>query len=144
MHSEKIKNNAFSLVEVMVVLTIIAILVVMTVPSYQRAVEQSRADVAAANLRAIWAAQRLHWIEFHAYASSLQMLQSLGLIDAPEMLATTGYAFSIISADSNGFKAVALRTGSSLWNGRYSIDETGLISGVVKAQNEPEIIPGFQ
>src|SRR5450830_404694 len=73
--------RGFTLTELMVTLTIIAAMTAMSVPSFQRAMEQSRADIAAANLRAIWAAQRLYWLENHAYTSDLTQLQALGLLD---------------------------------------------------------------
>ena len=67
--------RGFSLVEVMVVLTVIGVLIALSVPSYQRAVEQARADVAVANLRAIWSAERLFWIEHHPYTADLSALR---------------------------------------------------------------------
>jgi prepilin-type N-terminal cleavage/methylation domain-containing protein len=137
-------STGFSLVEVMVVLTIIGILVAMTVPSYQRAVEQSRADVAAANLRALWSAQRLYWIEHHAYTSNLTALQSLGLLDPAIVLSTTGYVYAVTSAGTNSFRAVAVRTGSSAWTGEFAIDQDGLLSGAIESAGEPKIVAGFQ
>lgn len=128
----------------MVVLTVMGILVALSVPSYQRALEQSRADIAVANLRALWSAERLYWIEYHAYAADLSRLQSLGLLDPAVVLSTTGYVYTVTSAGSNNFKAVAVRSGSSRWTGEFSLDETGLIAGVVKAAGEPEITPGYQ
>ena len=44
------RRRAFSLLEVIIVMTVIGVLMAMTVPHYQRAIEQSRADIAAANL----------------------------------------------------------------------------------------------
>ena len=65
----------------MVVLTVIAIMAAMCIPTFQRAIEQSRADVAAANLRAIWAAERLYWLEYHAYTDQFDNLRAMGLLD---------------------------------------------------------------
>src|SRR5574340_81504 len=144
MRSSLFARRAFSLVEVMVVLTGMAVLSAMDVPSYQRAIEQSHADIAAANLRSIWSAQRLYWIESHTFAPDLKLLQSMGLVDTGNVLGTTGYAYAVTSADQNRFTAVAVRTGSSRYSGEYSIDETGTISGAVKAQGQPDLIPGFE
>ena len=80
-------SRGFSLVEVMVVLTILGILIAMAVPRYTRAIEQSRADIAAANLRAIWSAERLYWLENRVYTADLNRLQTLGLLDS----AVTGW-----------------------------------------------------
>jgi prepilin-type N-terminal cleavage/methylation domain-containing protein len=137
-------RNGVSLVEVMVVLTIVGILVAMAVPRYERTLEQSRADIAAANLRAIWSAERAYWLEHHSYTADLSGLQALGLLDSAVVLATTGYVYAVPSADSITFTATATRTGSSRWNGQYTMDEAGTVAGVIHAPGEPDISPGFQ
>jgi prepilin-type N-terminal cleavage/methylation domain-containing protein len=136
--------SGFSLVEVMVVIVIIGILAAISVPAYQRAIEQSRADIAAANLRAIWAAQRLYWIEYHAYAPNLTDLRALGLVDPEIVLSVSGYSYTVTSAGNNNFGAAATRTGATGWAGGYTIDETGTIAGGVQATGLPTIVPGFQ
>ncbi|MBU4273153.1 MAG: prepilin-type N-terminal cleavage/methylation domain-containing protein [Planctomycetes bacterium] len=137
------KTNAFTLVEVMVVLIVVAVLTAFCVPSFQRALEQSRADVAAANLRAIWSAERLYWLENHAYTADLSGLQDLGMIDPEIVLSTTGYVYSATTA-ADGFQATAERTGSTFRSGQLMIDETGAISGEVTAGDGTVISPGFQ
>ncbi len=56
------RSRGYSLMEMMLVLTIMGVLIAMCAPTYQQAMEQARADVAAANLRAIWSAERLYWL----------------------------------------------------------------------------------
>ena len=128
----------------MVVLTIIAILVAVSAPSFQRAVEQSRADIAVANLRAIWSAERLYWLEYHAYTSDLATLQSLGLLDRNVVASTTGYSYSVPSAGASNLSVAAARVGSPHYTGEFSLDETGQITGAVTAPGEADITPGFQ
>jgi prepilin-type N-terminal cleavage/methylation domain-containing protein len=137
-------RSGFTLVEVMVVLTVIAIFAALCVPSYQRAVEQSRADIAAANLRTIWAAQRLYWLEYQSYTPNLSNLRSLGLVDPEVAASTTSYVYSIDSATSSAFTAVAARSGSGVWTGELSIDQTGLITGTISGAGQAAITPGFQ
>ena len=147
--------------ELMVVVAIIGILVAFSVPSFQRAIEQSRADVAAANLRAIWAAERLYWLEYHAYTTNLSQnstpsgasLVDLGLVD-PALAGEAvmgGYSYKVEFPSSdptglNAFTATATRTGSSRWSGFFTMDQTGVIpdSNVVSATGQPDIKPGFQ
>lgn len=136
--------HGFSLVEVIVVLTVLSILVSMAAPSFRRSVEQARADVAGANLRAVWSAQRLYWLENRTYTANFSELESLGLIDPTIASATTIYVYAIASADSDSFSATATRTGSTLWSGQLSIDQTGVGSGVIQAAGYPDIVPGFQ
>ncbi len=127
----------------MVVLIVIAALTAFCVPSFQRALEQSRADVAVANLRAIWSAERLYWLEYHAYTADLAALEAMGLIDPEIVSSTAGYVYSA-SATTDGFQAAAERTGSGHWSGQFTIDQSGALSGSVAASDEPDITPGFQ
>jgi type II secretory pathway pseudopilin PulG len=118
------RHAAYSLVEIMVVFTIIGILTAMAAPTYQRAVQQSKADIAAANLRAIWAAERLYWLEYQEYAPK-SILQSSNLLD-PRIDADGEFAYSVESEDlfATQFKATATPvTFADLTP--YSIDQTG-------------------
>ena len=74
-------SSGFTLVEVMVVMIVVAVLTGFAMPSYRRTLGQSQADVAAANLRAIWAAERAYWLENHQYATGWDVLYAAGLID---------------------------------------------------------------
>jgi prepilin-type N-terminal cleavage/methylation domain-containing protein len=138
------RPEGFSLLEVMIVLTIMGVLIAMAAPTFQRSLEQARADVAGANLRAIWSAQRLYWLENHSYTNDLNQLQSLGLLDPTIVAATTVYTYAITAADSNAFTATATRTGSARWNGGFTIDQTGAASGAIEAIDAASIQAGFQ
>ncbi len=129
--------GGFSLIETMIVLTVIGIMVAISAPSYNRAVEQMRADVAASNLRSIWSAERVYWLENQAYATDLSQLTALSLLD-PEILQTsTGYSYAFSGAfDGSSFAATATRVGSSI---ALAIDGNGTITVVSGSIN-----PGFQ
>jgi type II secretory pathway pseudopilin PulG len=133
-----------SLTEVTLVLTIVSILASLSIPTFRRAMEQARADLAAANLQAIWSAQRLYWLEYRTYAPDLPTLQSLGLLDPTLVTSQAFYTYQIQSADANTFTATAIRTPNMVWNGIFSIDDTGVLAGVLTAPGEPNIVPGFQ
>jgi prepilin-type N-terminal cleavage/methylation domain-containing protein len=139
-----IRRAGFSLMEIMVVLVIMGILMSMAVPSFHRAIEQSRADVAGANLQAIWSAQRLYWLDNHAYTADLTLLNSLGLVDPSVVSATNVYVYAISAADANTFSATATRTGSTLWAGEFFINESGTLSGSISTIGQADIQPGFQ
>ena len=130
--------------EVMLVLVVIGVLVSMSAPSFHRTIEQSSADIAAANLRAIWSAQRLYWLENRTYTSDLSELESLGLLDPIIIAGTSRYAYAVPTADATTLTATATRTGSVRWTGQFTIDETGILSGTVQAPGQPAIVPGFQ
>ena len=136
--------GGFSLIEVLVVLTVMGVLISLAAPSFQRSLEQSRADIAAANLRAIWSAERVHWLEYRTYTNDLATLESLGLVDPAIVSSTTFYGYAVTSASSYSLTATATRTGSIRWSGSFTIDETGIVTGAVQAPGAADIVPGFQ
>src|SRR5438445_7762033 len=96
-----VTRAGWSFVEVMVVLTIVGILTALCVPSYRRALEQSRADIAAANLRAVWSAERVYWLEHHHYTASFAELAPL--LDPSIATSTTTYVYSLDATDGSTF-----------------------------------------
>jgi Tfp pilus assembly protein PilE len=130
--------------EVMIVVAIIAVLVSLSAPTFTRSMEQSHADVAGARLRAIWAAERLYWLENRTYTDDLSQLAALGLLDPTVPSAGGRYSYTIVAADDESFVAAAARTGSTRWSGQFTIDEIGDLSGTISAFGEPDIAPGFQ
>ena len=74
-------QSGFSLIEVVVTMTILAVLVSFAAPSVIRTIEQSHADLAGAALRSVATAQRFYWVEHRTYATSLQELINEELID---------------------------------------------------------------
>ena len=127
----------------MVVCTVMVILISMAAPSFRRSMEQSRADIAGANLRAIWTAQRLYWLEYRTYTADLSVLESLDLLDPTINSATSHYVYTIPSADASTFTASATRSGSVRWAGQLTIDQDGVFSGIIQATGQPDIDPGF-
>jgi type II secretory pathway pseudopilin PulG len=120
------------------------VLIAVGIPTFGRAVEQSRADLAAANLRAVWSAERLYWLENNTYTTDLSALQALGLLDPTVVTAATVYVYQVPSADAASFTATATRTGSRQWTGTLSMDQSGTLSGSIQASGQPTIVPAFQ
>jgi type II secretion system protein G len=137
-------RRGFSLVEVMVVLVVMGILVSIAVPRYDRAVEQSRSDIAAANLRAIWSAQRMYWLENHAYTTDLAGLSTMGLLDPSVAVGNNGYTYAVPIATADSFTANATRCGPTQWSGTLSIDEGGSIMGAIRSAGNRDITPAYQ
>jgi prepilin-type N-terminal cleavage/methylation domain-containing protein len=156
-------RRSFTLTELMVVMVIIGIMAVMSVPSFQRAIEQSQADIAVANLRAIWAAQRLYWLENHVYSDQLSCstesqkgLKELGLIDrelplteGTDTYRRGGYSYSLSTgSDGTTFTATATPVNGA---GYFTIDQAGHVSDQEGSSSNPyimiggvKITPGFQ
>jgi len=142
------RPSGFTLTELMVTVTIMGVLIGMSAPYFGRALEQSRADFAVANLRAIWAAQRLYWLENHAYTDKLTQaspkgLFELGLLDPAIVSATGDYIYTVPSAGSNTFQAKATRASGTSWEGWFTIDQNGTTSGAITS-GAVTITPGFQ
>ena len=76
-HPDRTGERGYSLVEMMVAIMVVGVLISMGVPRFSQSLEQARANVAGANLQAIWSAQRLYWLENRTYATDLATLQSL-------------------------------------------------------------------
>lgn len=153
-----VSAKAFSLIEIVVTMTILSILVSFAAPRVMLTMEQSHADIAGANLRAINSAQRFYWLENRTYADSLQLLIDDGLLDDDFLTSIPRYEFSMVAADDATFQAQATRrtingTGTAVyngaWQGAFSIDESGAIAGVVNGPpsslsgNTPQLIPAF-
>ena len=138
------QRSGYSLIEVLVALTIISILTSMAVPAFQRAVDQSRADIAGANLRAIWSAERCYWLENRTYTSDLSTLVTLDLLDPAIVSSSTFYSYQITAATSSSFTAKATRIGSSRWSGQFTITQAGTVTGSITASGEVPISPGYQ
>jgi Tfp pilus assembly protein PilE len=121
-----------SMTELLVVCVVIGVLACLAVPQYRRSVEQNRLDGAAQQLRSIWAAQRVYWLEHRTFASDLSDLSTLDLIE-PGVASGSDqlYAFTITSANALGFTARATRSGGSQWSGQLTIDQTGDLTGSV-------------
>lgn len=137
-------RRALTLIEALTALTVISILLATSVPSVVRTMEQAHADMAGANLRAVWCAQRSYWLDNRLYAPDLATLDAAGLLDAVIVGGTGRYTYSVVSADGAEFVATASRTGSSVWSGQFDIDETGTITGTVaKSGASYQITPGF-
>ena len=141
--SQRAPRRGFTLIEVTIVMTMAAVLTVMAVPSFRRSLERSRADLAAANLKAIWAAQQLYWLEYKTYTDDLAELSSLGLIDTTVVSGSGGYVFTLNDADAAAFEASATRSGSTQWTGTLSIDQTGALTGAIAAEGLDSIIPSL-
>lgn len=137
------RRRGWSLVEVLVVVTMMAILISLGIPVFGRALEQSRADLAAANLRALWAAERLYWLDSHTYTADLTQLQSAGLLDPALLSAGNPYVYQVKVAGPGVFTATATRIGG-VWTGVLTVDQSGTCSGNVQAAGQPTISPGFQ
>jgi prepilin-type N-terminal cleavage/methylation domain-containing protein len=138
------RRQGSSLIEMIITILVLGVLLSMGIPQFAQSLEQSRANVAGADLRAIWSAQRLYWLENRTYSPDLNTLLSANLIDPSLTTATTPYTYAVSNSSSSTFTATATRTGSSTWTGSYTIIQDGTFSGTVQSSSSATIVPGFQ
>jgi general secretion pathway protein G len=149
-------NRGHTLIEALVTLVIMSVLASFGIPRFQQSIEQSRANIAWANLRSIWSAQRLYWLENRSYATDLTTLQTwipegslLPLVD-PSLPASNAppnenapYIYQVSPGGDGG--ATATRNGSTAWSGSFTIGADGTCSGsVVQSGQAITIGPTFQ
>lgn len=132
--------------EVFVTLVMLSVLLALGVPRFTLALEQARANVAGANLRSIWSAERLYWLQNRSYATDLPALQAANLIDPSLATTTAPYVYGVsVSSDGSTFTATATRSGTTSWSGEYTIAADGSFSGSVEqAGQTTTIVPSFQ
>jgi prepilin-type N-terminal cleavage/methylation domain-containing protein len=142
---KKAQRRGFTLTEACIALIIICVLVTMATPIYSRAMEQARVDRAAGNLRIIWSAQRIYWLEYRTFAPDLALLQGMDLVDRhvaespsrPDAV----FVYRIISAGDDSFTSTAVRNGSGIWVGQLVIDEAGDLTGAINGPAGVAITP---
>jgi general secretion pathway protein G len=135
--------SAYTLVETTVVLVIMGVLIALALPKFSRSLESAKADVAGANLRAIWAAERIYWLDNRTYTANLDSLVSLNLLD-PSVTSNTFYTYLVTTADPATFIATAQRAGDVSWSGTLMITQDGVLSGSLTKSGEADIVVGFQ
>jgi prepilin-type N-terminal cleavage/methylation domain-containing protein len=127
-------KRGFSLIEMIITIMVVGVLISMGMPRFQQSLEQARANVAGANLQAIWSAERFFWLQNRHYAidvlTPLDTLQQayphFPLIDTSLTYTTGSYTYKVTSVDGGTtFTATATRANSSAWSGQWTIDQDG-------------------
>jgi prepilin-type N-terminal cleavage/methylation domain-containing protein len=139
------RQRAYTLVEMTVVLIIMSVLVSMALPRFSRSLESARADIAGANLRAIWSAERIYWLDHRTYTGNLSDLVNANLID-PSILTDTFYNYGVTTPDppSVTFTATAQRAPGVSWSGTLTIAQDGGFTGTLQCSGQADIVVGFQ
>lgn len=138
----KTPRRGFTLMEVIVVMTIMGVLIALPAPLFARAIEQSRLDIAAANLRAVWGAERCFYLEFGRFGTLAELNAGEGglddLLDPSIVSGSTFYRYTVsVGADGKTFTATATHPGSPRSSGAIAVDEAGNLAGEVLCGGTP-------
>ena len=120
--------NAFSLIELLVVVVLVGILAVMALPNFTRGAERARIRDAEAVLAAIHSAERVYYLDQNGYGRVAPLapldptqddLIRLGYLSNPDAGDTNkDWNFAaVLTGGGSGFNGTATRTGVSMWNG---------------------------
>ena len=99
--------------------------------------------MAGANLRAIWTAERIYWLDNRTYTADLNLLTTLNLLD-PSITSNTFYSYLVTWADAVTLTATAQRATSASWSGTLTITQDGVLTGTLTKSGEADIVVGFQ
>lgn len=129
-------RRGFSLMELTVVMAIMGVLVTLPVPTFRRALEQSKLDTAAGQLRSIWAAERFYRLENGVYGSMSDLAGARGgsLVDASlsASAGSTSYQYAITLGDDRlSFVATATHPDQPGGTGALTIDQDGTLTSTV-------------
>jgi Tfp pilus assembly protein PilE len=137
--------RGFSIVELTVVLTMAAVILSMALPSFYRAIEKSKADIAITNLRGLWAAEMFFWIENRTYTNDMSSATGLNMYNllSADMEANQSqtYQYTIVDYSATTFTIRATRTTGSPFTDYFTIDQTGSVSGSVTLDDGYVIAP---
>lgn len=137
------RNSGFTLIEVMITLTILAILVAVGVPSYRQYSQRANRADAKMALAQMAANQEKFYLQNNTYATTLAQL---GMTSRSK---NGHYELTLNSASAIGFQLQAKATGNQTKDSDctiFAIDETGLRYGgpgpVGVGSNDPECWQG--
>ena len=140
------KQNGFTLIELMVVVAIVAFLAVVSVPSFMRFLAKSKRAEAYMNLGTIYTAQKAYWAEHGSYSDLLSGDGGVGW--QPEGYAGGGkkeqfhYTYGFSGAEGRNNFTGKLETSSSNL-GFAKADKNSFVAvaaGDIMGNGKPDII----
>lgn len=102
------ERDAFTLIEALVVVVVLAILAAIAVPIYTKTMEKAKGDEAITNLRLILAGQRMYRLDNNVYADNLDYLTPV-YIEDPR--GSPYFDYSDPTVDADNFTSTATRSG---------------------------------
>lgn len=133
------KAKGFSLIELMIVVAIIALLAMVSVPTFKRFLHKCKRSEAYVNLHAIYAAEKAYWAEHGKYSDALIGENSIGW--KPEGAIYYTYGFSS-GAEGKNYVTGSLQTPASALTGSKATDNqfTVVAAGDIDGDGKPDVL----
>ena len=116
------KIPSFNLQEMLIVLAIIGILLLIALPNLMPLITKAKSVEAQTQLKAIYNAEKQHFFMYSKYSTDLSEID----FEAPKTVqdnGTANYAYEIIQASNNEFKARATAVTDFNGNGIFNVWE---------------------
>lgn len=128
----------FNLIELMIVLAIVAILSAIALPGFMRFVAKAKRTEAYVTLRALYAAEKAHWIEYGTYSPFLTGPEGIGW--RPE--GTLNYTYGFSGAEGkNHFMGKLQTPATALHMAKASANEFLIVAaGDIDGDGEHDIL----
>lgn len=128
----KIKVSGFTLIELMIVVSIIAFLAMIAVPNFMRYVSKAKRAEVYLHLGSLYAAEKAFWAENGTYSSNLQ---ELGW--SPE--GETNYTYGFPGTEGVNFKTGKLKGPSSELNIAKADKDTFTVAAVADIDGDGKL-----
>ena len=133
------KAKAFSLIELMIVVAIIAFLAMVSIPTFKRFLHKCKRSEAYMNLHAIYAAQKAHWAEHGKYSDALSGENSIGWKPEGNIYYTYGFA---TGAEGKNYFVGSLGTPSSALSDAKASENSfiAIAAGDIDGDGNPDVL----
>ena len=121
------KTAGFTLIEVLIVVSIVAILAAIAIPAYQDSITKGRRTDAASALQGLAQAMERFYTERGTYvgAAGTGGVPSIFPSKSPIDGSATYYTLTISAAAANSYTLTATATGAQAGNGNLTLSSTG-------------------
>jgi len=121
------KQKGFTLIEVMIVVSIVAILAAIAIPSYQSSVTKGRRTDAMAALQGLAQAMERHYMTTGAYTGAADADDAPTIFSATSPLDSSNvyYNLTISAATTNTYTLQATPVNAQAGDGNITLTETG-------------------
>ena len=132
-HSRR-ASVGFTLLELLVVISIVGILAAMALPGFGRTIERSRVRDTQATLASLYSAERVYRLDQTTYGTLANLVANRYLTDPNA--GNANWVFSTPTVTTSAFTATATRVGGGYADNTVTVDQN--FSGTCYGGNHPD------